>query len=97
MLLTRLFAEIFLSRGLVKTNCCMYSMRSWIYGFGQEPCGPYCQSPSKFSDSQPAVDVGLSPSALIADVVKRSPVAHTFYFYSVLCEIASIPRKTPSA
>ncbi|KAG1769044.1 hypothetical protein EV702DRAFT_707206 [Suillus placidus] len=55
------------------------------------------ESPSKFSDSQPAVDVSLSPSALIADVVKRSPVAHIFYFYSVLCEIASIPRKTPSA
>ncbi|KIK34917.1 hypothetical protein CY34DRAFT_812567 [Suillus luteus UH-Slu-Lm8-n1] len=55
------------------------------------------ESPSKFSDSQPAVDVTLSPSALIADVVKRSPVAHIFYFYSVLCEIASIPRKTPSA
>ncbi|KAG2050060.1 hypothetical protein BDR06DRAFT_960556 [Suillus hirtellus] len=54
------------------------------------------ESPSKFSDSQPAVDVGLSPSALIADVVKRSSVAHIFYFYSVLCEIASIPRKTPS-
>ncbi|KAG1824868.1 uncharacterized protein BJ212DRAFT_1566454 [Suillus subaureus] len=55
------------------------------------------ESPSKFSDSQPTVDVTLSPSALIADVVKRSPVAHLFYFYLVLCEIASIPRKTPSA
>jgi hypothetical protein len=55
------------------------------------------ESPSKFSISQPAVDVTLSPSALIADVVKRSPVAHLFYFYSVLCEIASISRKTPSA
>ncbi|KAG1868360.1 hypothetical protein DFJ58DRAFT_698074 [Suillus subalutaceus] len=55
------------------------------------------ESPSKFSDSQPAVDVTLSPSAHIADVVKRSSVAHLFYFYSVLCEIASIPRKTPSA
>ncbi|KAG2037155.1 hypothetical protein BDR03DRAFT_1092081 [Suillus americanus] len=55
------------------------------------------ESPSKFSDSQPVVDVSLSPSAHIADVVKRSSVAHLFYFYSVLCEIASIPRKTPSA
>ncbi|KAG1719544.1 uncharacterized protein EDB91DRAFT_1240566 [Suillus paluster] len=55
------------------------------------------ESPSKFSNSQPAVDVTLSPSMLIADVVRRSPVAHLFYFYSVLCEIASIPRKTPSA
>ncbi|KAG1803198.1 uncharacterized protein BJ212DRAFT_1304669 [Suillus subaureus] len=55
------------------------------------------ESPSKFSISQPAVDVTLSPSALIADVAKRSPVAHLFHLYSVLCEIASIPRKTPSA
>ncbi|KAG2035480.1 hypothetical protein BDR03DRAFT_1001030 [Suillus americanus] len=55
------------------------------------------ESPSKFSVSQPAIDVTLSPSALIADVAKRSPVAHLFYLYSELCEIASIPRKTPSA
>jgi hypothetical protein len=34
---------------------------------------------------------------LIADVVRRSSVAHLFYFYSVLYEIASIPRKAPSA
>ena len=44
-----------------------------------------------------AVDPSLPPSALIADVVKRSSVAHLFYFYPVLCEIAAIPRKTPAA
>ncbi|EGO23125.1 hypothetical protein SERLADRAFT_439867 [Serpula lacrymans var. lacrymans S7.9] len=44
-----------------------------------------------------AVDVSLSPSALVADVVKRSSVAHLFHTYSTLCEIASIPRKMPSA
>lgn len=44
-----------------------------------------------------AVDPSLSPSALIADVVQRSSVAHLFYFYPILCEIASIPRKTPAA
>lgn len=44
-----------------------------------------------------AIDPSLPPSALIADVVKRSPVAHLFYFYPILCEIASIPRKTPAA
>ena len=44
-----------------------------------------------------AVDVSLSPRALISDAVKRSSVAHLFHFYPVLCEIASIPRKTPSA
>ncbi|KAG1853104.1 hypothetical protein F4604DRAFT_1804170 [Suillus subluteus] len=53
--------------------------------------------PSKYSVSQPAINVTLSPSALIADVAQRSPVAHLFYFYLVLCEITSIPQKTPSS
>ncbi|KAH7925996.1 hypothetical protein BV22DRAFT_1111998 [Leucogyrophana mollusca] len=44
-----------------------------------------------------AVDPSLPPSALVADVVRRSSVAHLFYFYPVLCEIGSIPRRTPSA
>lgn len=43
------------------------------------------------------IDTSLSPQLLIADAVKRSSVAHLFHFYHVLCEIASIPRKTPSA
>ncbi len=47
-------------------------------------------SPSK------AVDTSLSPSELIADSVKRSSRAHVFHFYSLLCEIASVPRKAPS-
>ncbi|KAF9233454.1 hypothetical protein BU15DRAFT_80114 [Melanogaster broomeanus] len=38
-----------------------------------------------------------APSALITDVVKRSSVAHIFYFYPILCEIGSISRKAPSA
>ncbi|KAF9233451.1 guanine nucleotide exchange factor in Golgi transport N-terminal-domain-containing protein [Melanogaster broomeanus] len=54
-------------------------------------------SPSRYCSSQPAVDPSLAPSALIADVVKRSSVAHIFYFYQILCEIGSISRKTPSA
>lgn len=33
----------------------------------------------------------------MADVVKRSPAAILFQFYTTLCEIASIPRRTPSA
>ncbi|KAH7886558.1 hypothetical protein F5I97DRAFT_1868110 [Phlebopus sp. FC_14] len=44
-----------------------------------------------------AVDPSLPASALIADVVKRSPVAHLFYFYPIFCELSSLPRKTPSA
>jgi hypothetical protein len=32
---------------------------------------------------------------LIADSVKRSTIAHLFHFYPLLCEIVSIPRKTP--
>jgi hypothetical protein len=44
-----------------------------------------------------AVDTSLRPAELIADSVKRSSRAHMFHFYSLLCEIASVPRKAPSA
>ena len=44
-----------------------------------------------------AVDTSLPPAGLIADSVKRSSRAHMFHFYSLLCEIASVPRKAPSA
>ncbi|KAF7333497.1 Protein MON2 [Mycena venus] len=54
------------------------------------------EEPSSFAVEQPAVDASLSPPLLIADAVKRSSIAHLFHFYPVLCEIASIPRKTPS-
>ena len=37
------------------------------------------------------------PAELIADSVKRSSRAHMFHFYSLLSEIASVPRKAPSA
>ncbi|KAF8129901.1 hypothetical protein EV363DRAFT_1399707 [Boletus edulis] len=57
----------------------------------------FSDAPSANSVSPPAIDPSLPPSVLIADVVKRSSVAHLFYFYPVLCEIASIPRKTPAA
>ncbi|ESK90972.1 hypothetical protein Moror_16370 [Moniliophthora roreri MCA 2997] len=46
---------------------------------------------------QPTIDPSniSSPSQLIADAIKRSPVAHLFYFYPVLCEITSVPKNTP--
>ncbi|KAG5719178.1 MON2 like protein [Termitomyces sp. T112] len=53
--------------------------------------------PSKHAVEQPVADASLSPKLLMADLVKRSVVAHLFHFYSVFLEIASIPRKTPSA
>lgn len=50
------------------------------------------------SFSLAASELGLlAPSELIADSVKRSSVAHLFHFYTSLCEIASIPGKTPTA
>ncbi|EAU83566.2 hypothetical protein CC1G_07939 [Coprinopsis cinerea okayama7 len=54
--------------------------------------------PTKYSSSQPsASELELSaPKDLIADSVKRSSVAHLFHFYPVLCEIASIPRRSPT-
>ncbi|KAG6906753.1 hypothetical protein DXG01_012283, partial [Tephrocybe rancida] len=54
-------------------------------------------NPSQHAVNQPPIDTTLSPALLIADAVKRSTAAHLFHFYPVLCEIASIPRKTPSA
>ena len=44
-----------------------------------------------------AIDSSLEPAKLIADAVKRSSRAHLFHFYPVLCEIVSIPRRSPSA
>ncbi|KAL7278295.1 hypothetical protein ACG7TL_008271 [Trametes sanguinea] len=54
-------------------------------------------SPSSYCTQLPDLDQSLSPSELIADAVKRSTKAHLFHFYPILCEIVSIPRKTPSA
>jgi len=54
-------------------------------------------APTTHCLKQPPIDSALSPSGLIADAVKRSVVAHLFQFYPILCDIASIPRKTPSA
>ncbi|KAJ7026944.1 hypothetical protein C8F04DRAFT_1008614 [Mycena alexandri] len=55
------------------------------------------EQPTAFAVEQPPIAASLGPSLLIADAVKRSSVAHLFHFYPVLCEIASIPRKTPSS
>lgn len=44
-----------------------------------------------------ALDMKMGASLMVSDAVKRSPLAHLFYFYPVLCEIASLPGKTPSA
>ena len=43
------------------------------------------------------LDTPLTPRELISDSIKRSTVAHLFHFYPVLCEIASIPRHSPTA
>jgi len=63
---------------------------------------PSLLSPVEFSlifapPPSQAVDTSLSPAELIADSVKRTSRAHMFHFYSLLCEIASVPRKAPSA
>jgi hypothetical protein len=65
----------------------------------------YVQSPTAFFENahwrshhpSQAVDTSLPPPELIADSVKRSSRAHMFHLYSLLCEIASVPRKAPSA
>jgi hypothetical protein len=47
--------------------------------------------------AQKAIDVSSPPSGPIADAVKRSSRAHVFYFYTLMCEIASVPRKRPNS
>jgi hypothetical protein len=58
-------------------------------------------NPTQNAIQQPTVaavmaSADATPSLLVADAVKRSSVAHLFHFYSVLVEIASKPRRTPS-
>jgi hypothetical protein len=43
------------------------------------------------------LDRPSTPRELVSDSIKRSTVAHLFHFYPVLCEIASIPRRSPTA
>ncbi|KAF8968453.1 hypothetical protein BDZ97DRAFT_1902846 [Flammula alnicola] len=56
--------------------------------------------PTKYCIKQPAIGTELpvpaTPTELISDSVKRSTRAHLFHFYPVLCEIASIARKSPT-
>lgn len=56
-----------------------------------------CSHPQYTCSYALAIDSSLPPAELIADAVKRSSVAHLFQFYHILCNIASIPRKTPTA
>lgn len=44
-----------------------------------------------------AIDASLAARALITDAVQRSSKAHLFHYYHILVEMASIPRKSPSA
>lgn len=54
-------------------------------------------APTQYSSVQPPVDPSLPASALLPDIVRRSSVAHLYHFYTILCELSSIPRQTPSA
>lgn len=54
---------------------------------------------SDVTDSVPviALDPKMTPSQLIPVAIQRSPVAHLFHFYPLLCEIAALPTTPPSA
>lgn len=52
---------------------------------------------SFLSDVSTRLDTPPTPRELVSDSIKRSTVAHLFHFYPVLCEIASIPRRSPTA
>ena len=49
------------------------------------------------SDVSIRLDTTPTPRELVSDSIKRSTIAHLFHFYPVLCEIASIPRRSPTA
>ena len=49
------------------------------------------------SDVSTRLDTLPTSRELVSDTIKRSTVAHLFHFYPVLCEIASIPRRSPTA
>ncbi|KAF5319150.1 hypothetical protein D9619_008506 [Psilocybe cf. subviscida] len=55
-------------------------------------------NPTKYCVAQPGLETATppTPKELVSDAVKRSTVAHLFHFYPILCEIATIPRKSPS-
>jgi len=42
------------------------------------------------------MDIPQTTKELFADSAKRSSVAHLFHFYPLLCELASVPRQSPS-
>jgi len=62
-----------------------------VYRFHPIPILP------SFTPEISVIETSLDPKGLITDAVRRSSKAHLFYFYNVFCEIASLPRKTPSA
>jgi hypothetical protein len=64
----------------------------------QQPCiyPPPRHLPS-LTPTFPVIETSLDPKSLITDAVRRSSKAHLFHFYHIFCEIASLPRKTPSA
>ncbi|TDL18222.1 hypothetical protein BD410DRAFT_900985 [Rickenella mellea] len=55
------------------------------------------ESPSKHATEQPLTDLSLTQSSIISDATKRSDRAHLLHFYPVLCQIAALPRTTPTA
>lgn len=65
----------------------------------QQPCIYPPPSPPlpSLTPTFPVIETSLDPKSLITDAVRRSSKAHLFHFYHIFCEIASLPRKTPSA
>jgi len=55
------------------------------------------EQPSLVAVEQPPLNITLPPSQLIPQAIQRSPVAHLFHFYSLLCEIATLPRSPATA
>jgi hypothetical protein len=67
------------------------------FDYGQSRSGQLSQKLLPSTQRNSLVQYVLPPAELKADSVKRSSRAHLFHFYIRLCEIASVPRKAPSA
>jgi hypothetical protein len=90
-------SESFISSGYGQVHSGLHSQRTQLGRVSLSPVrGSWFLETKFLMFTILAIDTALSPPQLIADIAKRSPLAHLFYLYDILVEIASMPRKAPS-
>ncbi|KAI0270120.1 hypothetical protein BGY98DRAFT_1100900 [Russula aff. rugulosa BPL654] len=80
-----------------KRSYYMYCINYGSFDYGQGSSGGSFRNSVQVRKGQPVVDTSLPPADLIAGSGKRSSRAQVLHFYSLLCEIASVSRKMPTA